>query len=327
MVTFVFSIDAVLHCRFAVSPLGEVLQATRAVGVASRDSSHFAWLEERRAILEELHRSHDLSPLHALLPQRGYVPDFLTPPPARPLGDIERELDEIRRTPGDRARYEIDRALLGRSIDNRTLSVLRQRDAPARLADLLALVWHRLLEPSWPSLRELLDNDIAYRARRLAEGGLARLFEDLSPAVVLRERRLRIQQRTTATAELGPAGLLLSPSAFIWPRVATMVDPPVLIYPARGTAALVGWRSADQDPAVARLIGSARAEILTMLGEPSSTTTLARRLRRSPGNVADHLAVLHRSGLLARRRAGRSVLYSRTPLGQALLDRGSEHVS
>lgn len=98
-----------------------------------------------------------------------------------------------------------------------------------------------------------------------------------------------------------------------------MAEPPLLIYAARGTAALTGDRSPELDPAVARLIGATRAQILALLDEPASTTSLARRMRRSPGNVADHLAVLLRSGVVARRRAGRSVLYARTALGDALL--------
>jgi DNA-binding transcriptional ArsR family regulator len=100
-----------------------------------------------------------------------------------------------------------------------------------------------------------------------------------------------------------------------------MLEPPLLVYPARGTAALLSSSRVESGPALSRLIGATRAEILTLLEEPSTTTTLAHRLRRSPGNVGDHLAVLLKAGLVARRRAGRRVLYSRTALGQATLGR------
>jgi DNA-binding transcriptional ArsR family regulator len=320
VVTFVFSIDAVFHCRFGISPLGEVLQVVHSLGVPARGSSHFAWLKERRELLLELQRAHDLSPLRAVSPERGYAPDFLTPLPAGPVGSVADELDEIRRTPRERVRAEIERSLAGRHVDDATVRTLRSDDAAALLADLLELLWRELLEEAWPGLRELLERDVAYRARRLADGGLARLFEDLSPLVTLSGRRLRVQQHSSATAELGPTGLLLCPSAFISPRVATMLDPPLVIYPARGTAALLGHRSQVDGPRLSRLIGSTRAEILSTLQEPASTTALAQRLRRSPGNVADHLAVLRQAGLVTSRRSGRSVLYSRTPLGQAILE-------
>jgi DNA-binding transcriptional ArsR family regulator len=318
-VTFVFSIDAVLHCRFGISPLGEVVQTARAIGVPARDTSHFKWLKQRRTVLQKLHRGHDLSLLLALLPEHGYTPDFLTPPPPTPVADIDDELTRIREMSPAQARNEIGRALAGRRVDGRALRALRSQHAPNRLADALESIWSMLLEPSWPSIREVLERDVAYRARRLAEGGLAHLFEDLAPVVTLHGHDLRVRQRTTATVELDAGGLLLSPSAFIAPYVATMLEPPILIYPARGTAALLDPEQASIESGVSRLIGPTRAEILGLLDEPSTTTVLAHRLRRSPGNIADHLAVLLMAGLVMRRRAGRQVLYWRTPLGQATL--------
>jgi DNA-binding transcriptional ArsR family regulator len=317
--TFVFSIDAVLHIRFGISPLGEVARAARAIASPVRDTSHIVWLRQRRAVVQELYRDHDLSPLLVLLQERGQMPEFLTPPPRVPPVDIDEELTRVRHTPPPDARAEVERALEGRQVDDRTLRLLRSADAPSWLADALAAVWRMLLEPSWPEVRELLERDVAYRARRLAEGGLVRLFEDLAPVVWLCGHELRVRHRTTATTELGANGLLLTPSAFIAPRVATMLEPPVLIYPARGMATLLGRSPAETGPALSRLMGATRAEILGLLDEPSTTTTIAHRLHRSPGNVADHLAVLRRAGLVARRRAGRRVLYRRTPLGQATL--------
>jgi Helix-turn-helix domain len=320
-VTFAFSIEAVLHCRFGISPLGEVVRAVRAIALPVRDSSHFAWLRQRRAVVQALHRDHDLEPLHALLQDPGYAPDFLTPPPTAPLMDIDQELSRIRQTPPREARAEIERALEGRSVDGRARRALRSADAPSQLAEALAAVWRMMLEPSWPTVRELLERDVAYRARRLAEGGLARLFEDLAPVVWLRGHELCVRECRIAAIELDEKGLLLSPSAFIAPNVLTRIEPPVVVYPARGTAALLEHGAAENGPALSRLIGPTRAEILALLEEPSTTTTLAHRLRRSPGNVADHLAVLRKAGLIARRRVGRRVLYWRTPLGQATLGR------
>jgi DNA-binding transcriptional ArsR family regulator len=325
--TFVFSIDAVLHCRFGISPLGEVVRAVRASASPVRGTSHFAWLDERRGVLQELHREHDLTPLQALLQGRGDMPEFLAPPPIAPLGDIDEELTRVREAPRERTRVEIERALAGREVDRRTLRMLRSHEAASGLADVLAAVWRTLLEPSWPTLSEVLERDLAYRGRRLAEGGLARLFDDLAPVVALQGHELRVRQRTTATVELGAQGLLLSPSAFVAPRVATMLEPPVLVYPARGTAALLDRDPAKHGPALSRLMGPTRAEILGLLDEPFTTTSLAHQLRRSPGNVADYLAVLREAGLIARRRAGRKVLYSRTPLGQATLGRQVSQVS
>lgn len=66
------------------------------------------------------------------------------------------------------------------------------------------------------------------------------------------------------------------------------------------------------------LLSGSRARLLTALDDPARTTQLARVLPLAVGAVGDHLAVLHHAGLLSRSRAGRSVLYRRTPLGDAL---------
>jgi DNA-binding transcriptional ArsR family regulator len=53
---------------------------------------------------------------------------------------------------------------------------------------------------------------------------------------------------------------------------------------------------------------------------PASTTQLARRLSMTAGGVSQHLAVLRDAALVQSSRSGRMVLYTRTPLGEALVD-------
>jgi DNA-binding transcriptional ArsR family regulator len=116
--------------------------------------------------------------------------------------------------------------------------------------------------------------------------------------------------------------LLFVPSVFVWPKLALRLDPPwppALIYPARGVAAL--WEQPGRrrpGTALDRLLGSSRAAILIALDEPASTTQLVAALGQSLGGIGDHLAVLREAGLISRARSGRSVLYRRTPVGDAL---------
>jgi DNA-binding transcriptional ArsR family regulator len=60
--------------------------------------------------------------------------------------------------------------------------------------------------------------------------------------------------------------------------------------------------------------------LLHALSEPASTTQLRAALSASLGATGDHLAVLRAAGLVTRVRSGRSVLYRRTTLGDALAD-------
>jgi len=321
MVTFVFSPEDYLHCRFAISPVGETFGVARLLAQPAAASTRRTWLRARSAQIETLLRDVDLAPLLALLPESGYVPDFLTPPPRSPTPTIVDELNIIRNTSEKRARSEIERSLDRRRIDDRQRRRLAGAGAATRLAELLDLVWQCLVEPSWPAISDLLRKDIAYRSRRLADGGLARLFADFSPLVRFHGARLKVSQRTNAVRELGGQGILLMPSVFIGPRIGSMIDPPwpsSLIYPARGAGRLGSERQYPPEPAVARLIGPTRAEILEALVEPTTTSALAQSLRRSPGNIADHLAVLRDADLVTATRNGRHVIYGLTALGEAL---------
>jgi DNA-binding transcriptional ArsR family regulator len=56
-----------------------------------------------------------------------------------------------------------------------------------------------------------------------------------------------------------------------------------------------------------------------LLDQPLGTTHLAASSGLPVGAVANHLRVLLDAGVVARRRSGRSVLYWRAALGEALI--------
>ena len=91
-----------------------------------------------------------------------------------------------------------------------------------------------------------------------------------------------------------------------------------MVYPCAGLLAEGGPTAPD---ALRRLIGPARATLLSLLDTPMSTTQLVSVTGFALGSVGNHLKVLLDAQLVRRRRAGRSVLYYRTPDGDRLVAR------
>ena len=305
--------------RFSVSAMWELAHSLQALSDPSRAAIHLPWLRGLSGQLGDL----DLKPVIALVPARGYTPDFLTPPPQGPLGEIDEELAAVAATPAGTVREEMEVYARANRRPGVAAPWLEQPERQlARTVETLRAFWDRALAPHWPRVRALLDADIAHRARRLTEGGPAALFEDLHPGFVRwRGDRLEIDLSFTSERDLGGHGLLLMPSAFQWPGPAVISRAPwqpSLIYPARGLAAL--WEEGCPAPGgLARVMGPARAQLLALLEAPRSTTDLARLSGLTPGGVSQHLAALRDAGLLTSRREGRSVLYVRTPVADALV--------
>src|SRR3984957_8040334 len=172
------------RCRFAYSPVFETLAAVRvATGPDGPGPHHRRWLADAHPRLRTL----DLRAITLLQPRRGYTPDFLAPPPLEPAAQFEAELTRIAATPAPVVRNEIELSLrdtpgsqdgeLGRLLLGDPAEVL------GFLTQLIRAAWQALIEPGWPRVRALLDADVAYQSRRLAEGGLDRLFADLHPAL------------------------------------------------------------------------------------------------------------------------------------------------
>ena len=316
----IFGPDDPARTRFAVSPLLETMSAVRVLFEPERHSYHLPWLDAVRPDLDRV----DLRPLLVLSPRRGWTPDFLNPIPAGPGTDVADQLALVRATPLAQVSREVQRSLTDRGGEPVLSAAWHLLDDPAATLDLLAGLleecWQRLVAPHWPRLRDLLDADVAYRTQVLAGYGLQQVLSDLHPKVGWTGRAVVLASRSNERRRLGGAGLVLMPSAFIWPDLAAMTEAaqPTLIYPARGIAEL--WQPARtrHSAVLARLLGATRAALLESLAEPASTGTLARRHGLAPSTVSEHLAALHDARLVTRRRHRHTVMYQQTPLGARL---------
>ncbi|MGW5043943.1 DUF5937 family protein [Streptomyces griseoluteus] len=319
-----FGEDDFLNCRFAVSPLWETHDAVRTLRRPDRQGYHVPWLRRIRTAAAGL----DLAPLWLLMPRRGHSPDWLGAPPIGPAATFEEEIAAVRAADPEAAREDTARSLActpgalaseqGRAWLADPVRMVRE------LADALEVAWRVLVEPEWPRLRALLEADVAFHSRRLAEVGLGTLLPELDPRLSWDGRTLTVPGGVYER-RLGGRGLVLTPSVFCWPDVITGFDPPwqpALVYPARGVGGLWAEPGTRTPEALVRLLGRNRAAVLAALDDPASTTALAHRLGLAASSVSSHLSVLRDSGLLTSRRYGHQVLYERTPLGMALASGG-----
>ena len=322
MIEYIFRTEDLARTRFAISPVWETAAAIRALRNPSVASLHLPWVKRIRPHLKEM----DLSLPLALLPRKGYIADFLTPPPISPLMSFEDELEVIRATPPELVDHDVMLLIEAGSPPDSLQPFLDDPEGSVeRLADALEEFWEVAMEPDWGRIQSLLEADILYRSRRQAEGGLDLLFSDLHGEVDWGGDVLTIQC-TCAVPDLDLAGrgLVLVPTAFSPHKTSAMTEEPwqpTLIYPARGVALL--WEEAEQAPeALAKVVGKSRAALLADLSAPRTTTDLAQRLDMTPGGVSQHLSVLKDSGFVTARRNGRAVLYCRSELADQLVTTG-----
>jgi DNA-binding transcriptional ArsR family regulator len=301
MTTYLLEPDDLVNCRFATSPLSETLQLARVLTTPTLQTPFRSWLSERRHQIDRLLDNPLSRPLTELFDQERRRSALLIPAPESPRPQFADQL----------ACFE--------SGDDSTFLDRQQRRT---LALAFNAMWTQILEPSWPFISELLERDLNHRAFRITGGGLRRAFDDLEDVLMIGPGFVRVVGGTREESTNG-RGLTFVPSLFLrrdsLAALAANSSVPVVVYPARGASNLSRDQLAPAPAAAGRLVGKTRAEILQELDGPSTTTSLARRLGRSPGNISDHLNVLRQCGLVRPVRAGRHVLYHRTLLGTSLL--------
>lgn len=315
---WLISTDTLARGRFVISPLSETIACLKLLerGTAANPAER-AWLDAHLTPYRD-HLADD--PVTALLIRsalgRRWNADFLTPTPS---GDgslsFEEEVACVRDRPAESVRADLLPAL-ERPVPD---ALRRTDDLGERAADLLDWVWTNTVLPYWPRRRRIFEADAVARTERLGQGGWAAALDELRPGMRwLGGGRLQINVHDYPPREIRDAQLLFVP---VLPRTGWVSwDEPhryAIVYPCTGPLA-----EADRVPVaegLGRLLGTSRASVLVLLDSPKSTTQLIALTGQGLGSVGRHLRVLLDAGLVARRRAGRSVLYFRTEAGDALV--------
>ena len=173
--------------------------------------------------------------------------------------------------------------------------------------------WREVLEPLWDRIHGIVTADIAHHRAALASDGLRAALPGVHEELSFAGQSVRVAMKTDAVVQASGRGVWFVPSVFRWPWLSVDIreQEPVVSYAARGAGRV--WEDEQQsDLGLVELLGRSRAEILRRLDVPRTTTGLSRDLELSPSTVSWHLSVMSASGLLASRREGRRVLYSRT---------------
>lgn len=239
----------------------------------------------------------------------AWLVDFLCAPPTPREQTFDEELDRVR---------SASPASLLADLAPADDPALHAPDLPDRIADVMDWVWTNAVEPDWQRRQRAFEADTIARTRRLSTGGWAAALDDMRPNM----------------RWLGAGQLQIN--AYDYPP-QDLADGSLLFIPITGARGWVGWRRphlysvvypctgllAEGQPtapdALRRLIGPARATLLNQLDSPMSTTQLVSATGFALGAVGNHLKVLLDAQLVRRRRAGRSVLYYRTPDGDRLI--------
>jgi DNA-binding transcriptional ArsR family regulator len=310
--------------RFAYSPLAEVTESLNMLNCGPVPEVYRGWFERVRGSLGRV----DMALLRVVVPPGPQVARFMFQGAADAGTTIERQLQLVAGYPADLLARDLREAWGGTGLPPAATRLLSA--GAGRLAEALWQYWQAAIGPYWSQIRALLDADVAYRAARLANGGIECLLADLHPRVKLHDHVIQAGTQGPVTEhDLSGTGLLLIPCAFIWSYLDVGAGnpwPPHLIYSARGIGNL--WHdpaptAPGRPEALAELLGHSRAAILASAALPMSTTGLARELGLSPPAVSAHLSVLRRSGLVTSWRSGRRVLYQRTPLATSIITASS----
>lgn len=260
--------------------------------------------------------------LAAVIPPRGYFPDFLTPSQegGEPYG-IDAGIEALRDTPPRRIRAEL--ALLGAEHREAGRTPDGHAELLGRLIGALRGYHRAAIEPYWPHIQASVEADRAVRGRALLDGGAQELLASLPPMIRWRAPVLEADYPVDRELHLDGRGLLLQPSYFC--RVTPVVYrdpqlPPVLVYPVTHSRAPV---FAEPGPWLGRLLGNTRSTVLRAIGNGCTTSELARRAGVSLASASQHACVLREAGLIHTLRHGSSVLHTLTPLGGSLLRGGA----
>lgn len=272
----------------------------------------------RGSVARKLPQSTGL--LAALIPQRGYIPDFLTP--YNSAAELKDAIEPVMRVPKQRLRQELAKL----AADRRRSSWIRElseggKTSLRRLGNAFHSYHRTAVTPFWPHVRRNVAQEYARASHLMTQSGIEALLTQLAPGVHWRRPVLEIDYPVDRLLRPAGRGLILVPSYFCDRRPITLVKhetTPCLVYPVERRLPDVDCPP-DQGKALAELVGHSRAAVLEAINGTDNTSEIARRTGILVSSASQHLSALRRAGLVASSRRGNSMIHDLTPTGASLL--------
>lgn len=190
--------------RIAISPLRDAFCSMHLALPHRRPSWPYQeWVGQAREVWREDDR---LRPLWDLFAEGRYdVSDFLLP---RPFGTahVHEELAALRSTDPEFVRAQVAVCYPGMAEAPFVQPYLRDPQAAcAALADAYAAYWEGAIEPYWPTMRRLVEDEVLVRARTFATEGVDALFAGLESRGRWQPPVLELTKHVEAECARGPA--------------------------------------------------------------------------------------------------------------------------
>ncbi|MGA5699814.1 ArsR/SmtB family transcription factor [Peterkaempfera bronchialis] len=292
--------DSLQTTRLAFSPLWEMIGS---IGILARyrgvaPSPYTNWARGvRRGMPTEFAR--DLVE-RLRQPERPLFPPDFVPLPDAAHNTIEAELRQVRQRHRGSVQAE-------------------------RFIGLLERYWEWAIAPHWTSIRSSLEEEILFRGRTLAVGGVEAMLAELGGRITWTPPLLTAPYHRDLDVTLSRSKLLLVPTVFAGGLRLFMEEDGVVAmsYQARATGYFhvltAPGRDTVADDRLALLLGKGRAQVVRALVVPQTTTALAASLGVAKSTVSQHLSVLSEAGIVWKQRLGGRVLYQLDSAGLGLL--------
>lgn len=151
---------------------------------------HRTWFDSVQARLRDV----DLELLRAVTPATGWIASFYLCWANGPDTRMDDQVSRLADLPADVVSAKVHKVWNGQPVPQRAAELTRPGGI-RRLADALWDYWQAAIEPHWSTIRAVLDDDVAHRARTLSTAGMQPLLTGLHDQVRWQDQIMLIGER------------------------------------------------------------------------------------------------------------------------------------